>query len=133
METQQTHRELFFILLEEKNQRQQCEFPQEYVIKDLGLQEHSQEELKEVRKTIYRFCSTVFQKWKSSRRILGGFLLHNLEWLDKNYLCQCHLYHALPKVDRKRPSLNQAKEEKDRKQKVYAKLLLLKNCLLLLR
>ena len=49
METHQTRRELFFILSEEKNQIQQCEFLQEYVIKDMGLQERSQEELKEVR------------------------------------------------------------------------------------
>jgi hypothetical protein len=33
-------------------------------------------------------------------------------------------YHTLPKVGKKRP-LNQAKEAKDRKQKVYAKLILL--------
>jgi len=49
METQQTRRQLFFILSEEKNQSQQCEFLQEYVIKDMGLQERLQEELKEVR------------------------------------------------------------------------------------
>ena len=62
METQQTRRELFINLSKEKNQSQQCEFLQEYVIKDMGLQKRSQEELKEVRKTISRFCSTVFQK-----------------------------------------------------------------------
>ena len=85
METQQTRRELFFILSEEKNQSQQCEFLQEHVrvIKDMGLQERSQEGLKEVRKTISRFCSTVFQKWISSHRMLDRFLLHNSEWLDK--------------------------------------------------
>ena len=62
METEQTRRELFFILSEERNQSQQYEFLQDYVIKDMGLQERLQEELKEVRKTISRFCSTVFQK-----------------------------------------------------------------------
>jgi hypothetical protein len=74
-----TRRELFFILLKKKNQSQQCEFLQEYVIKDMGLQELSQEKVKEVRKTISRFCSTVYQKWKSSRRMLDRFLLHNSE------------------------------------------------------
>ena len=49
----------------------------------MGLQERSQEELKEVRKTISRFRSTVFQKWISSHRILDRFLLYNSEWLDK--------------------------------------------------
>jgi len=53
----------------------------------MGLQESSQEELKEVRKTISRFCSTVFQKWKGSHRILDRFLLYNSEWLDKKTIC----------------------------------------------
>jgi len=133
METQQTRRELFFIISEEKNQSQQCEFLQEYVIQDMGLQERSQEELKEVRKRISRFCSTVFQKWKTSHRMLDRFLLHNSEWSDKKLFVPVSPVPHTAKGRQERPSLNQAKEAKDGKQKVYAELLLLKNCLLLLR
>ena len=99
----------------------------------MGLQERSQEELKEVRKRISRFCSTVFQKWKTSHRMLDRFLLHNSEWSDKKLFVPVSPVPHTAKGRQERPSLNQAKEAKDGKQKVYAELLLLKNCLLLLR
>ena len=134
METQQTRRELFFILSEEKNQSQQCEFLQEYVIKDMGLQERSQEELKEVRKTISRFCSTVSYKWKSSHRMLDWFLLHNSEWLDKKlFVPVSHIPHTAKGRQEKTFSESSERSKRRGKEGLCKTTSILRNCLLLLR
>jgi len=100
----------------------------------MGLQERSQEELKEVRKTISRFCSTVSYKWKSSHRMLDWFLLHNSEWLDKKlFVPVSHVPHTAKGRQEKTFSESSERSKRRGKEGLCKTTSILRNCLLLLR
>jgi len=70
MEIPKTRKELFEILRQHNSgdRNDQCSYLKDYVITEMGLQNLSREESRNVRNTISRFCSKLFQKWEDCKR-----------------------------------------------------------------
>jgi hypothetical protein len=69
----------------------QCSYLKDYVITEMGLQNLSREELRNVRNTISSFCSKLFQKWEDCRRINDRFVRENAIWLEQKEVLPVHV------------------------------------------
>jgi hypothetical protein len=57
----------------------------------MGLQNLSREELRNMRNTISRFCSKLFQKWEDCQRINDRFVRENAIWLEQKEVLPVHV------------------------------------------
>jgi hypothetical protein len=74
MEIPKTRKELFEILQQNSgDQSDQCSYLKDYIITEMGLQNLSREELRNMRNSISRFCSKLFQKWEDCWRMNDRF------------------------------------------------------------
>ena len=88
MEIPKTRKELFEILQHNSADRSdQCSYLKDYVITEMGLQNLSREELRNVQNTISRFCSKLFQKWEDCQRKNDLFVKMQFG-LNKKEFCQ---------------------------------------------
>jgi len=88
MEIPKTRKELFEILRQHNSgdRSDQCSYLKDYVITEIGLQNLSREELRNVRNTISRFCSKPFQKWEECQRKNDRFVRENAIWFEQKDL-----------------------------------------------
>jgi hypothetical protein len=93
MEIPKTRKELFEILRlhNSGDQSDQCSYLKDYVMTEMGLQNLSREELRNVRNTISRFCSKLFQKWEDCQRKNDIFVRQNAIWLEQKEVLPVHV------------------------------------------
>ena len=89
MEIPKTRKELFDILRQHNSgdRSDQCSYLKDYVITEMGLQNLSREELWNVRNTISRFCSKLFQKWEDCPRKMIDLFVKMQFGLNKKKFC----------------------------------------------
>jgi FtsZ-binding cell division protein ZapB len=92
MEIPKIRKELFEILRHHSGDRSdQCSYLKDFVITEMGLQNLSREELRNVRNTISRFCSKVFQKREDCQRKNDRFVHENAIWLEQKEVLPVHV------------------------------------------
>jgi hypothetical protein len=74
MEIPKTKKELFEILQQNSGNRSNLK---DYIITEMGLQNLSREELRNVRNSVSRFCGKLFQKWEDCWRMNDRFVSEN--------------------------------------------------------
>jgi hypothetical protein len=92
MEIPKTRKELFEILQHNSGDRSvRCNYLKDCVITEMGLQNLSREKLSEVRNTVSRCCSKLFQKWEDCRRRNDRFVHENAIWLEQKEVLPVHV------------------------------------------
>jgi FtsZ-binding cell division protein ZapB len=93
MEIPKTRKKLFEILQQHNSgdRSDQCSYLKDCVITEMRLQNLSCEELRNVRNTISRFCSKLFQKWEDCQRKNDRFVRENAMWLEQKEVLPVHV------------------------------------------
>ena len=93
MEIPKTRKELFEFLRQHNSddRSDQCSYLKDYVITEIGLQNLSREELRNVRNTISRFRSKPFQKWEDCQRKNDRFVRENAILLEQREVLPVHV------------------------------------------
>jgi len=86
-------KELFEVLQHNNGDRSdQCSYLKDYVVMEIGSQNLSRKELRNVRSTNSRFCSKLFQKWEDCQRKKNDrFVRENAIFLEQKEVLAVHV------------------------------------------